>query len=296
MFKLRGPILVAMDLDKGSDEILRQADLFARSYHVKLSVCHVLPEIFAVRPLYPQLHLEDSLKLSELEAAVREEILKRVRKATNQEPNQIDIEIEQGTVHAGILRAAENIGAGAVVIGGKVDHTGSHILSGAAGHVVRYANCPVLVARNSLPGRVLTATDFSDPALPAVEAGATEARHRKADLTIMHVVDLVPLMNSFYGDLTSYSAPPVDIIEPIRKMWQQRLDECVQNYKAKGGGILSDGPASSAIVRAAAELPAELLVVGTHGRTGMSRIMALGSVAEAVVRSAPCSVLIVRLP
>jgi nucleotide-binding universal stress UspA family protein len=295
MFKVKGPILVAMDLDKGSDEILRQADIFARSYHVKLSVCHVLPEIFAVRPLYPQLHLEDSLKLSELEAAVREEILKRVRKATNREPDQIEIEIEQGTVHAGILRAAENIGAGAVVVGGKVDHTGSHLLGSAAEHVVRYANCPVLIARNSPLGRVLTATDFSDPAFPAVEAGAAEARHRKADLTIIHSIDLVPLMSSFYGDLTSYSAPPVDLIEPIRKMWQQRLDECVRNFKAEGGGILSDGPASLAIVRAAAELPAELLVVGTHGRTGLSRIMALGSVAEAVVRAAPCSVLIVRL-
>ena len=57
MFKINGPILVAMGLDKGSDELLRQADALARSYKVKLSVCHVLPELFAVRPLFPQLHL-----------------------------------------------------------------------------------------------------------------------------------------------------------------------------------------------------------------------------------------------
>src|SRR5271157_5673168 len=128
MFQIKGPILAAMELDKGSEELLRQADALARSYKVKLSVCHVLPEIFAVQPLFPQLHLGDALKLSELEAAVRDALLQRIRTVTAREPHEIEIEIEQGTVHTGILRAAENIGAGVVVVGGKVDHTGLHIL------------------------------------------------------------------------------------------------------------------------------------------------------------------------
>jgi nucleotide-binding universal stress UspA family protein len=291
MFKIKGPILAAMDLDKGSDELLRQADALARSYHVKLSVCHVLPEIFAVRPLFPQLHLDDALELSDLEAGVRDALLKRIRTVTDRESPQIEIEIEQGTVHAGILRAAENIGAGAVVVGGKVDHKGLHILGGAAEHVVRYAHCPVLVARPSPAGKVLAATDFSDRSLPAVEAGAAEARHRKADLTIIHAIDLIPVMSPFYEEF--YSVPPMDLSGEMRSIWQPRLDECVHQFKAKGGGLLRDGPAAEAILSAAAELPAQLVVVGTHGRTGLSRI-ALGSVAEAVVRAAPCSVLTVR--
>ena len=93
MFQVKGSILVAMDLDKGSDDLLRQADTLARSYHVKLSVCHVLPEIFAVRPLFPQLHLDDALKLNDLEAAVRDALLKRIRTVTAREPPQIEIEI-----------------------------------------------------------------------------------------------------------------------------------------------------------------------------------------------------------
>ena len=64
MFKIKGPILVAMDLADGSAELLRQADALARSHNVQLSVCHVLPEIFAVRPLFPHLHLDDALKRS----------------------------------------------------------------------------------------------------------------------------------------------------------------------------------------------------------------------------------------
>ena len=294
MFQVKGPILAAMDFDKGSDELLRQADALARSYKVKLSVCHVLPEIFAVRPLYPQLHLDDALKLSELEAAVRDALLERIRTVTAREPPQIEIEIEQGTVHAGILRAADNIGAGAVIVGGKVDHSGLHLLGSSAEHVVRYANCPVLVARPSPAGKILAATDFSDPALPAVEAGAAEARRRKADLAIIHAIDLLPVMSPSYGDFYSYSEPPMDLSDPMRKIWQQRLDECVHRFKAKGGGLLPDGPAAPAILSAASELPAQLLVMGTHGRTGLRRMIALGSVAETVVRAAPCSVLIVR--
>jgi nucleotide-binding universal stress UspA family protein len=292
MFQIKGPILAAMDLDKGSEELLRQADALARSYKVRLFVCHVLPEIFAVQPLFPQLHLDEALKSYDLEAAVRDALLKRIRTVTDREPPQIEIEIEQGTVHAGILRAADNIGAGAVVVGGKVDSKG---LGNSAEHVVRYADCPVLVARPSPEGKILVATDFSDPAVPAIEAGAAEARHRKVDLTIIHAVDLLPVVSPFYGDFLGYSGPPMDLSDQMRKVWRQRLDECVHRFKAKGGGLLPDGPAAPAILSAASELPAQLLVMGTHGRTGLSRMIALGSVAETVVRAAPCSVLVVRL-
>jgi nucleotide-binding universal stress UspA family protein len=294
MFQIKGPIVAAMDLDKGSDEVLRQADALARSYKVRLFVCHVLPEIFAVHPLFPQLHLDDALKAYNLEASVRDALLKRIQTVTARVPPKIEIEIEQGTVHAGILRAADNIGAGAVVVGGKIDHEERHFLGSSAEHVVRYANCPVLVARPSPAGKILAATDFSDPALPAVEAGATEARHRKVDLTIIHAIDLLPVMSPSYEDFYSYGTPPMDLNGRMRTIWQKQLDECVHRFKAKGGGLHRDGPAAPAILSAASELPAQLLVMGTQGRTRVSRI-SLGSVAEAVVRAAPCSVLVVRL-
>jgi hypothetical protein len=107
MFKIKDPILAAMDLDKRSDELLRQADTLARSHKVKLYVCHVLPEIFTVQPLFPQLQLNEALKLCDLEAAVRDTLIKRIRTVTAREPAQIKIEIEQGTVHTGILRAVK---------------------------------------------------------------------------------------------------------------------------------------------------------------------------------------------
>jgi nucleotide-binding universal stress UspA family protein len=124
---------------------------------------------------------------------------------------------------------------------------------------------------------------------------AKDTRHRNVDLAVIHAIDLLPAISPFYKDFYSSSAPPMDLSDRMRKIWQQRLDECVHHFKAKGGGLLRDGPAAPAILNAASGLPAQLLIVGTHGRTGLSRIIALGRVAEAVVRAAPCSVLTVRL-
>jgi len=293
MFQINRPILAGVSLDKGAHEVLRQAHDLARSYNVELHACHVLPEIFAVRPLFPHFHLNDALKLAELEAAVRSALLERLRVETGRESTQVTIVIEQGTVHAEILRAAERIGAGAIVVGGKVDERGLPGLGEAAGPIVRYAHCPVLVARPSPEGKVLAATDFSDSSLPALEAGAAEARSRGTDLTILHAVDLLPLMVT-YAEAISPSVLPADLGEEMMKGRQQRLDECVHQFEAKGGGLLRSGKAAPAILRAATELPAQLLVIGTHGRTGLRRL-ALGNVAEAVVGRAPCSVLVVRL-
>jgi nucleotide-binding universal stress UspA family protein len=71
------------------------------------------------------------------------------------------------------------------------------------------------------------------------------------------------------------------------------LEACLERFGAEGERLVVGAPAASEIVQAARELPAELVVVGTRGRTGLSRLT-LGSVAEAVLSSAPCSVLVVR--
>ncbi len=70
MFRAKGPILAAIDLNKESHEAIRQADALARSHKAKLTVCHVFPEIFADRPLHPQLHLDDALR-SELAPSIK---------------------------------------------------------------------------------------------------------------------------------------------------------------------------------------------------------------------------------
>jgi nucleotide-binding universal stress UspA family protein len=72
------------------------------------------------------------------------------------------------------------------------------------------------------------------------------------------------------------------------------LEACLERFGAEGECLVVGAPAAPEIVQAARELPAELVVVGTRGRTGLSRL-ALGSVAEEILASAHCSVLVVRL-
>jgi nucleotide-binding universal stress UspA family protein len=73
-----------------------------------------------------------------------------------------------------------------------------------------------------------------------------------------------------------------------------RLRNCLGRLRVSGTPIAAEGPPARAILEQARAQPAELIVMGTIGRTGLTRL-ALGTVAEAVVRSAACSTLVVRL-
>jgi hypothetical protein len=125
MFHIKRPVLAAVALDEDSREIITQAEDLARAHKVQLCICHVLPEIFAVRPLFPQFQLGDALKVSELEASLCSALYQCMLEASIRDPSQVEILIEHGTAHAGILRAMGRIRAGAVVVGGKLPPKGS---------------------------------------------------------------------------------------------------------------------------------------------------------------------------
>ncbi len=288
MYAIENPILVAIRLDETAIEPLRQAVDIARYFKVKLHVCHVLPDLLSVRPLFPHLQFNDSFKIAELEAAARRVLSARVGAFINPDGEDCELLIEYGTEHAAILRAAERVGAGLVVVG---PGSGKRGLSLISERVLRYAHCAVLVARSPGEGCVLAATDFSIPATPAVEAAASAASRRGKDLVILHSVDLVRFV--IFADASMPELPPLDMQNEVRQALQERLDAAVSQFGAKNG-ILARGPAEAAILDAMASLPAALIVMGTHGRSGLNRL-ALGSVAETVVRGATCSVLVVRL-
>jgi nucleotide-binding universal stress UspA family protein len=134
--------------------------------------------------------------------------------------------------------------------------------------------------------RILFATDFS-PASNAVLRYATAlARDSEALLLIVHVEE-VP---------TAYAAgemylPPPDYPNPeIRRM----LDTVVPtDISVRFEHHLLLGTAAEEIVRAAKDLDADLIVIGTHGRTGLGRVL-MGSTAEQVMRHAECPVLTLR--
>jgi nucleotide-binding universal stress UspA family protein len=207
--------------------------------------------------------------------------------------------VDTGTPAAAILRAADEVHATLVVVGSR-GATGLDrlLLGNVAERVVRYAHCPVLVARpHEKTGKVLAATDFSDAAVPAVAAAVDEARARGARLTLLNSVDVLPNPAIGWGAPfgASWVVPPPDLVDQIQQSAIEALESTLQRFGAEGDVLAPVGNATSNILDAARKLPADLVVLATRGRTGISR-MVLGSTAEKVISLAPCSVLAVRMP
>ena len=129
-------------------------------------------------------------------------------------------------------------------------------------------------------------TDFSTASDAALEHAATLARQSGARLLIVHVEE-PPLA---YGGGELYYGLPEPNSERILKMLEdvKPADPAVP-YAHR----LTMGDPAGEVVRIAADEHAEMIVLGTHGRTGMTRLL-MGSVAEAIVRRAPCPVLVYR--
>ena len=137
--------------------------------------------------------------------------------------------------------------------------------------------------------RILLATDFSACAERAMEYASSLAALWKADLCAMTVLELYPGMVPEYTVNKMY-------LDHVRGDATQRLDRIQAYLKRKEQAIttrIETGIPSQAIQTVAESSAADLLVVGTHGRTGLDHVL-IGSTAERVVRMAPCPVLAVK--
>jgi nucleotide-binding universal stress UspA family protein len=135
---------------------------------------------------------------------------------------------------------------------------------------------------------ILYPTDFSDRSRPAFELACSLARDHGAEVVVLHVAPL-PLLMPMNGVLVP---TPVDQAECARPQLEQVRPA---DPRVKVVHRLAEGSPADEILAAATDLPADLIVMGTHGRGGLSRVL-MGSVAETVLRKAPCPVLTVKAP
>lgn len=150
-----------------------------------------------------------------------------------------------------------------------------------------------LLSRGAEPFRVrriLVPTDFSSCASKAIAYAIPFARQFAARLTLLHVVPTDYAFNEFGA--VDY----ITLNEEARRSDEARLAELIK--KEVPGDVATEasvriGRPVSEIVDAARELEADLLIMSTHGHTGLKHVF-LGSVTELVVRHAPCPVLVVR--
>ena len=193
-----------------------------------------------------------------------------------------------GTPERVLAAAADEAGAHLLVLAPtRRGALAGRLLGTTAQNVLRQARVPVLVLHGSLPPepRVLLTTDLSAHSLPAHARG----------------VRLAGVLGAAGGLRTLHVAPPAHADVPrvrtadedvARGMAELREFLAAEPLDPAPEPRVRTGEPATEIVREAAEWGADVLVLGTHGRTGAARWL-LGSVAETVLRGAPCSVLVV---
>ena len=144
--------------------------------------------------------------------------------------------------------------------------------------------------------KILLPTDFSGCANYALPYAATIARATGATIICVHVVEpIVPAVG--YSGLAE-PMPMTDISEQLEDSAERELPQLADCDEFNGlevEEVIVHGDAAAEIVRVAGEHQVDLIVVSSHGRTGLGRII-FGSTAEAVVRHASCPVLVVKPP
>ena len=140
--------------------------------------------------------------------------------------------------------------------------------------------------------QILVPIDFSPNSMRALEYAVDFAKPFKARMSILFVVEPI-----YYAvpDFTGGAAMGQLLTEQLANARAQllRLEQQYAKRRIKVRALLQSGSAYDSIVAAAKQCKAHLIIMATHGRTGVSHLL-LGSVAERVVRTAPCPVLTLR--
>lgn len=277
-------ILAASDLSARSDRALARAALLAVQHQAKLVAVHVvddqLPAALADR------QLEDAAQL--------------LRAALAALPASAgfssEVRVVLGDHYQSILAEAETSGADLVVIGQHRKDILLDLFRGSTGErIIRFGNRPVLVVKSAATRRyvsMLAAVDFSPPSRRAIEVAVTFAPD--ADVKLVHAFD-IPFRGLLFGGAS---------MEQLAKKHQQQFQEMVEAQTREFLATLStpialrqviarEGSPEATVLAVAEETRSDLLVVGTHGRSGLGRAL-LGSVAEGLLAKAPCDVLAVR--
>jgi nucleotide-binding universal stress UspA family protein len=142
-----------------------------------------------------------------------------------------------------------------------------------------------------LPKHILVPTDLSEGADQALDYACELARTLDAEIHLLNVVGIPALGVPELGVALTSTLIDQLVVENQTALEERARTRCTARL---GHVLIKAGDPRDMILRTAQELGIDLIVMGTHGRRGITRAL-LGSVAETVVRSAPCAVLTVRL-
>jgi nucleotide-binding universal stress UspA family protein len=278
-------LLVATDFSTRSDRAIRRASLLARDRGIPLHLLHVVDDDQPRRILNAEQEAAFEL-LSELAQTIR-----------NVDGVSCLPHVVLGDAFEGIIKAADDFAVDLIVIGPHRRNILKDVFMGTtAERTIRESRRPVLMA-NAMPSRsyrhILVATDFSACAGDALRAVAALGFDKKAAITVAHVFDAVASALAARSSL-------------LDDEFKAHLADAEAEAARELGTFLADAGFTpmrrelrrneSSIGRTICEMArgaeADLIVVGTHGRSGVARLL-LGSVAADVLQVATCDVLAV---
>lgn len=277
-------IMMATDLSARSDRALERAVNLARVHDAKLNIVHVVDE-----------ELPDTMAATQQHAA-KFAIEAEIGRIDGAGDLQISIHVIVGRAYLEILELAEKTGAEVIVLGlHRVDPVKDMFRGTTVERIIRAGQLPVLLVRDRVAddySRAVVGVDFSVYSRRAVEFAIEFAPGGAFHL--VHAYD-VPFKGFLHGE---------GIRREVNKEHQAQFDRMIEDEMAAfmsgiSGApptlerVMQEGVAREVIARQVERLTPELLVIGTHGRTGVAHAF-LGSVAEDILKNPPCDVLVVK--
>jgi nucleotide-binding universal stress UspA family protein len=258
-----------------------------------------LPALFGT--LWPTVAIMESDTIDAEIGAAAGETLARVRDRLTRPGVDVDAEVLRGRPATAIVDAADAFAADLIVMGSRGHGTiASMVLGSVSGEVVDHASVPVLVARRPRIARVVLAWDGSSCGRAAADIVRTWPVFRESSVRVVSVAEVeVPWWSGVVVDTAPDLVPALlDAAKALREEHDALARAMANDLRAAGlraDAELRAGDPATGILAAAQAIDADLIVLGTHGRTGPARLV-LGSVARNVVRHATCSVLVAREP
>lgn len=286
-------VLIGSSLGEESDQVVRAGLAVARAAGARVVLVHAVsdPQIGT-----PDSDLWDNFT-QEAVAAAREALAGQAARLGIGEAELAGTEAAAGAAHRVLVETAGTAGADLIVVGA----TGSgplaaELLGSTADRVLRKATCPVLLVRGELPvppRRVLAPVDLSPLSGDAFRCGldllGQLAKGEEIEVRAVHA-------QSFLDTLAIQRQQPGISSEEVERHGAAELRRFVLESRAeapfKVQTAILPGEARFEILADLEKHPADLVVLGTQGRSGLDRLM-LGSVASTVARKAPCSVLLI---
>ena len=295
-------ILIAYDGSAGAEQALRLADSVDWPPDSTLRIIAVIEPtlLFVGAPMAGGFDIPSSEVDAQI-TAYQQELVSTAARSLRSADRTVEGIVLRGRPATALLDEATRFGADLMMGGSRGLGTITSLLLGSvSAEVVDHAPCPVLVSRTQSISRVIFATDGSVPSAAAEAVLSTWPIFGRLPIHVVSVADVVEPWHTGIAP-TMYrrviEAHASDLAE-ARAEHTRIAEEAVARLRTRGrqaDAAMRTGDAAAEIIAAVADVGADLVVIGSRGRTGVARAV-LGSVARNVLYGSPASVLVVHQP